>query len=109
MGTCGRPRSGCARSTPRASWPDGAGPSTVHVPAGVTQLSASALLPPNGVTVVGAGAGQTTIQGPSNDRVFDVNGEDTVSFSALTMRGGKLVSASVGGPAIVATEGTIEA
>src|SRR4051794_30099763 len=64
-----------------------AGPNTVHVPAGETQLS-SVLSPPTGVSIVGAGARPTIIKAPANDRVFDVNGENAVMFVGLTMSGG---------------------
>jgi hypothetical protein len=84
---------------------EAAGPDTIHVPAGVTQLTA-ALGAPGGMTIVGAGAGATTIQAAANDRVFVVNG-GTVSFSGLTMNGGTEPDTSGGGTLRVAISSTV--
>jgi hypothetical protein len=60
--------------------------STIHVPAGTTHLT-SALTVSSQVTIVGAGARATIIQGSGGDRVFVVT-LAPVSFQSLTMSGG---------------------
>src|SRR5262249_51904833 len=71
-------------------------PSTIHVPAGRTQLTA-AIDPADGTKIVGAGANQTTIAAPAGDRVFNIDNAPTTTLESLTMSGGVEPDSSGGG------------
>src|SRR3954469_13453421 len=79
---------------------------TVTVPPGATTLTGGDLVPPSGVSIIGASARTTIIQGDGKARVFTVAGERTVIFQNLTMAegtatGGQGGNLLVGASAIV--------
>ena len=61
---------------------------TITLPAGTYVLSQGELLTTGSVTIAGAGAFETTIEGVGGDRVLEVAGGDTVTLSAVTITGG---------------------
>ncbi len=88
----------------------GAGPTTINLPAGnyaltipgagenaalTGDLDITSLSP---VTIIGAGAATTIIDGNNTDRIFDIIGATTVSISGVTLRNGN--SAAVAGGCI---------
>jgi hypothetical protein len=80
--------------------------STIHVPAGRTSLS-GALTVASDVTIVGAGARDTVIQGSGAARVFVVNQGHAVMFAGLTMTGGRDTSGTGGGDLLVGDSATV--
>jgi hypothetical protein len=83
---------------PVAGCPAGSGTDTITLPAGAYVLT----IPPSGydyeedgdlniasnMTVVGAGAGSTTIDGGGIDRVLEVNGPTVATIEGVTITGG---------------------
>src|SRR4051812_29945152 len=61
---------------------------TVTVPPGPTTLTGGDLVPPSGVSIIGASARTTIIQGDGKARIFTIGGERTVTFQNLTMANG---------------------
>ena len=59
------------------------------------------------ITIVGAGAGETTIDGPADDRVFAVLGTSSLTLQNLTVTGGNTNGA--GGGVYVSADSTLQA
>ncbi len=62
---------------------------TITVPAGQVTLTTGPLAIAKNLTIVGAGAGATTISGNDASRVFTVTGTPTVTLRGLTLTHGK--------------------
>src|SRR4051812_9815772 len=80
---------------------------TVTVPPGPTTLTGGDLVPPSGVSIIGASARTTIIQGDGKARIFTIGGERTVTFQNLTLAdgtasGGQGGNLLVGASALVA-------
>ncbi|MBA3006761.1 MAG: hypothetical protein KKB91_03705 [Proteobacteria bacterium] len=92
------------------------GSDTIILPAGTYVLSISTTKENNNVqgdldilddlTISGAGAEQTIVDGNSLDRVFDIY-NDTMSISGITIRNGKAPTGDSGGGGIRTSNGTL--
>src|SRR3954469_1687593 len=69
---------------------------TVTVPPGPTTLTGGDLVPPSGVSIIGASARTTIIQGDGKARIFTIGGERIVTFQNLTMADGTATGAQGG-------------
>ena len=115
VGLCAVGGSCSLRQALAASGPAGG---TVTLPAAVYELSLGQLhVPAAGgpITVVGAGAGDTALAQPGEDRVLDVAAGAVVSLSGVTVTGGDVkgadgadgTDAEAGPPATPATAGEV--
>jgi len=77
-----------------------AGPSTIVVPAGAYKLSSGALEVAGQLTIRGAGAAATIIDGQQLDRVFHVLPTASASFSGITIDDGNAEDTPDGGGGI---------
>ncbi|MDD3813743.1 MAG: choice-of-anchor Q domain-containing protein [Desulfocapsaceae bacterium] len=59
------------------------------------------------LTIIGAGAGQTIVDGNGLDRVFDIFSSETVSMSGMTIRNGKAPTGDMGGGGIRTSNGSL--
>src|SRR5262245_39927439 len=79
---------------------------TVTVPPGTTTLTGGDLVPPSGVSIIGASARTTIIQGDGKARIFTILGERTVTFQNLTMQNG-ITSGGQGGNLLVGSSALV--
>ncbi len=97
-----------------------AGSDTIILPAGTYVLSSSTISTTkennnaqgdldilDDLIIIGAGAGQTIVDGNGGDRVFDIIYSDTVSLSGMTIRNGKAPTGDMGGGGIRTSAGTL--
>ncbi len=84
------PGSGCSAGncTLRAAIASAASGDTVDVPAGHYLLTAGVIIIPNAITVLGAGAGQVTIDANMASQVFSVPVGGALNLNRVTVTGG---------------------